>query len=148
MSAVSILSDVAVHSMLQRSLYFAPRGCLTRWADMTPAGPLLTKTARSYTLGPSEVVFAAGSGYKLLCVITGKASAYVLSGNSAFKWDTCAPHAILRSKGKMDKARVPACRSELRVYSVFRLTIPAPHAHVRFQRGQGSLRLSGMTCGH
>ncbi|CAG2247413.1 inositol polyphosphate 1-phosphatase-like [Mytilus edulis] len=42
---------------------------------------------------------AAGAGYKLLCVIQGLADAYVLSKNSTFKWDMCAPHAILLSLG-------------------------------------------------
>lgn len=42
---------------------------------------------------------AAGAGYKLLCVIQGLADAYVLSKNSTFKWDTCAPHAVLLALG-------------------------------------------------
>lgn len=34
-----------------------------------------------------------------MCVIDNHATAYVLSAASAFKWDTCAPHAILRALG-------------------------------------------------
>lgn len=43
--------------------------------------------------------FASGAGYKMLCVILGLADAYVLSEGSTFKWDSCAPHAILRALG-------------------------------------------------
>ncbi|NXH13249.1 INPP phosphatase, partial [Bucco capensis] len=43
--------------------------------------------------------FAAGAGYKMLCVILGLADAYVLSEGSTFAWDSCAPHAILRALG-------------------------------------------------
>ena len=41
----------------------------------------------------------AGAGYKLLCVVMGVADAYVLSKSSTYKWDTCAPHAILNAIG-------------------------------------------------
>ncbi|KAM6106248.1 LOW QUALITY PROTEIN: inositol polyphosphate 1-phosphatase [Pterocles gutturalis] len=53
-------------------------------------------------LGPlcgDRLRFAAGAGYKMLCVILGHADAYVLSEGSTFAWDTCAPHAILRALG-------------------------------------------------
>lgn len=40
---------------------------------------------------------AAGSGYKSLKVIEGDADIYFLTKNSTFKWDTCAPQAILKS---------------------------------------------------
>ncbi|NXE17293.1 INPP phosphatase, partial [Lophotis ruficrista] len=53
-------------------------------------------------LGPlcgSGLRFAAGAGYKMLCVILGLADAYVLSEGSTFAWDACAPHAILRALG-------------------------------------------------
>lgn len=46
-----------------------------------------------------EVVPASGVGYKLLCVVDGLADAYLLSKSSVFKWDTCAPHAMLRALG-------------------------------------------------
>ncbi|KAM6308086.1 LOW QUALITY PROTEIN: inositol polyphosphate 1-phosphatase [Podargus strigoides] len=53
-------------------------------------------------LGPlcgDRLRFAAGAGYKMLCVILGLADAYVLSEGSTFAWDACAPHAILRALG-------------------------------------------------
>lgn len=40
---------------------------------------------------------AAGAGYKLLTVILGQADLYILSKGSTFRWDTCAPQAILNS---------------------------------------------------
>ncbi|KAM6231192.1 LOW QUALITY PROTEIN: inositol polyphosphate 1-phosphatase [Spheniscus humboldti] len=55
-------------------------------------------------LGPlcgDRLRFAAGAGYKMLCVILGLADAYVLSEGSTFAWDACAPHAILRALGGM-----------------------------------------------
>lgn len=44
-----------------------------------------------------KLCYASGAGYKILCAITGHVNAYVLSKGSTYKWDTCAPHAILRS---------------------------------------------------
>lgn len=46
-----------------------------------------------------NLVFAAGAGYKQLCVAIGLADAYILSKGSTFKWDSCAPHAVLRAFG-------------------------------------------------
>ncbi|XP_072274902.1 inositol polyphosphate 1-phosphatase [Pyxicephalus adspersus] len=43
--------------------------------------------------------FAAGAGYKSLCVIQGLVDFYVFSEDTTFKWDSCAPHAILKSMG-------------------------------------------------
>lgn len=43
--------------------------------------------------------FAAGAGYKCLCVIQGLVDFYVFSEDTTFKWDSCAPHAILKSMG-------------------------------------------------
>ena len=40
-----------------------------------------------------------GAGFKLMCVVLGACDAYVLSKHSTYKWDTCAPHAILRAAG-------------------------------------------------
>ena len=40
---------------------------------------------------------ACGAGYKMLCVIDGLSSGYVLTKGTTFKWDSCAPHAILRA---------------------------------------------------
>ena len=42
---------------------------------------------------------ASGAGYKQLCVACGDADVYVLSKGSTFRWDTCGPHAILKSLG-------------------------------------------------
>lgn len=43
--------------------------------------------------------FAAGAGYKCLCVIQELVDFYVFSEDTTFKWDSCAPHAILKSLG-------------------------------------------------
>ncbi|KAF4533199.1 hypothetical protein B566_EDAN001741 [Ephemera danica] len=45
------------------------------------------------------VVEAAGAGYKQLCVALGLADVYILSRGSTFRWDCCAPHAVLNSLG-------------------------------------------------
>lgn len=49
--------------------------------------------------GPDKVRYASGAGYKILCVIQGLADVYVLSEGSTFKWDSCAPHALLQALG-------------------------------------------------
>ncbi|XP_071766979.1 inositol polyphosphate 1-phosphatase [Centroberyx gerrardi] len=49
--------------------------------------------------GPDKLMYASGAGYKILCVIQGLADVYVLSEGSTFKWDSCAPHALLRALG-------------------------------------------------
>ncbi|XP_069762476.1 inositol polyphosphate 1-phosphatase isoform X2 [Narcine bancroftii] len=46
-----------------------------------------------------RMYFASGAGYKILCTILGLADAYVVTADTTFKWDTCAPHAILKSLG-------------------------------------------------
>ncbi|XP_053907363.1 inositol polyphosphate 1-phosphatase [Cuculus canorus] len=46
-----------------------------------------------------HLLFAAGAGYKMLCVILGLVDVYVLSVGTTFAWDACAPHAILRAMG-------------------------------------------------
>ena len=46
-----------------------------------------------------EVVYAAGAGYKALCVVDSLADAYVLSKGSTYHWDTCGPQAILKAMG-------------------------------------------------
>ncbi|XP_041367669.1 inositol polyphosphate 1-phosphatase-like [Gigantopelta aegis] len=43
--------------------------------------------------------YAAGAGYKLLCVARGLVDAYVLSRASIFSWDCCALHAVLLALG-------------------------------------------------
>lgn len=45
------------------------------------------------------MISPAGAGFKILCVILGLVSAYVLSHGSTFYWDTCGCHAILKSVG-------------------------------------------------
>ncbi|XP_072160857.1 inositol polyphosphate 1-phosphatase, partial [Bemisia tabaci] len=44
-----------------------------------------------------SLIEPAGAGYKLLCVITGDVSGYVLSKGSTYFWDTCGCHAVLKS---------------------------------------------------
>ncbi|CAH2071339.1 unnamed protein product, partial [Iphiclides podalirius] len=46
-----------------------------------------------------EVTSVPGAGHKLLKVALGEAAAYVVSGSTTFRWDTCAPNAILNAKG-------------------------------------------------
>ncbi|XP_053981958.1 inositol polyphosphate 1-phosphatase [Hylaeus anthracinus] len=43
------------------------------------------------------LVEATGAGYKILSVALGQADVYILSKSSTYKWDTCGPHALLRS---------------------------------------------------
>ena len=45
------------------------------------------------------IVRAAGAGYKLLCLYDDLAQAYLLTKPTTYRWDTCAPHAILKAKG-------------------------------------------------
>jgi len=82
------------------------------------SGPLqdaardLSPVSRSVVLSTSEnaqilhqlsrkfaVEYAAGAGYKILCTVDQLVTSYVLSRSNTFKWDTCAPHAILLAKG-------------------------------------------------
>jgi len=55
---------------------------------------ILDQLSRKFT-----VEYAAGAGYKILCIIDHLASSYLLSWANTFKWDTCAPHAILMAMG-------------------------------------------------
>ncbi|XP_008282887.1 inositol polyphosphate 1-phosphatase [Stegastes partitus] len=59
----------------------------------------VVKEALTSLCGSDKMVYASGAGYKILCVIQGLADAYVLSEGSTFKWDSCAPHALLRALG-------------------------------------------------
>ncbi|XP_042351870.1 inositol polyphosphate 1-phosphatase [Plectropomus leopardus] len=59
----------------------------------------VVKEALSSLCGPDKLMYASGAGYKILCVIQGLADVYVLSEGSTFKWDSCAPHALLRALG-------------------------------------------------
>ncbi|XP_064456777.1 inositol polyphosphate 1-phosphatase-like isoform X2 [Ornithodoros turicata] len=61
----------------------------------TSESPLVLDALRSDCV----IKFAAGAGYKLLCVALGLVDAYVLSKATTFRWDTCAPHAYLRAIG-------------------------------------------------
>lgn len=45
------------------------------------------------------VYYASGAGYKALCVILGLVDVYVFTEDSTYKWDSCGPHALLRSLG-------------------------------------------------
>lgn len=45
-----------------------------------------------------EVKFAAGAGYKLLCVVLQRVDVYLLSKGTTFRWDTCAPHTLLAAR--------------------------------------------------
>uniref|UniRef100_A0A8C5QHY3 Inositol polyphosphate 1-phosphatase n=1 Tax=Leptobrachium leishanense TaxID=445787 RepID=A0A8C5QHY3_9ANUR len=51
------------------------------------------------TICRENLYFAAGAGYKCLCVVQDLVDFYVFSDDTTFKWDSCAPHAILRSLG-------------------------------------------------
>ncbi|XP_077428901.1 inositol polyphosphate 1-phosphatase [Vanacampus margaritifer] len=66
---------------------------------------------------PEKLMYASGAGYKILCVIQGLADAYVLSEGSTFKWDSCAPHALLRALGGgvVDLTKSLKCSSEAKV---------------------------------
>lgn len=46
-----------------------------------------------------ELAFSAGAGHKALKVISNDANVYMLSKGSTYRWDTCAPQAILRALG-------------------------------------------------
>lgn len=46
-----------------------------------------------------NIHYAAGAGYKSLCVVLGFVDVYVFSEDTTFKWDCCSPHAILKSLG-------------------------------------------------
>ncbi|CAK1598751.1 unnamed protein product [Parnassius mnemosyne] len=46
-----------------------------------------------------EVKSVPGAGNKLLKVALGEAAAYVVSQGTTFRWDTCAPHAVLNARG-------------------------------------------------
>ncbi len=46
-----------------------------------------------------ELISANGAGYKLLCVIDQIVQGYVTTKSFTYKWDTCSPHALLRSLG-------------------------------------------------
>lgn len=47
----------------------------------------------------SKTLHCGGAGYKVLCVIDGKADCYLYPRDGTKRWDTCAPEALLRSLG-------------------------------------------------
>ncbi len=47
----------------------------------------------------NKVIYAAGAGYKLLCLALSLSDTYISSQPSTYRWDTCALHAILKSIG-------------------------------------------------
>jgi inositol polyphosphate 1-phosphatase len=55
---------------------------------------ILSKLSEKY-----ELVYSSGAGYKLLCVADRLVDLYFLSKGSTYKWDTCAPHAVLLAQG-------------------------------------------------
>jgi len=55
---------------------------------------IVHRLSRNFT-----IEYAAGAGYKILCTVDQLVASYVLSRSNTFKWDTCAPHAILLAKG-------------------------------------------------
>ncbi|XP_018554570.1 inositol polyphosphate 1-phosphatase [Lates calcarifer] len=59
----------------------------------------VVKESLASLCSPEKLMYASGAGYKILCVIQGLADVYVLSEGSTFKWDSCAPHALLRALG-------------------------------------------------
>lgn len=59
----------------------------------------VVKEALTSLCSPDRLMYASGAGYKILCVIQGLADVYILSEGSTFKWDSCAPHALLRALG-------------------------------------------------
>ncbi|CAF96542.1 unnamed protein product, partial [Tetraodon nigroviridis] len=80
----------------------------SRPKDVPGAGPSavlsssekqVVKEALAALCGPDKLMYASGAGFKILCVIQGLADVYVLSEGSTFKWDSCAPHALLRALG-------------------------------------------------
>lgn len=44
-----------------------------------------------------DIVYSSGAGHKILKVATGEAELFLVSKGTTYKWDTCAPQAILRS---------------------------------------------------
>ena len=46
-----------------------------------------------------SVVVTRGAGYKCLCATLGSVDCYPLTQAACYKWDTCAPHALLLSLG-------------------------------------------------
>ncbi|XP_063788811.1 inositol polyphosphate 1-phosphatase [Pseudophryne corroboree] len=69
------------------------------YAAVTSSAETKSVLSALSTVCSGNMHFAAGAGYKCLCVIQGLVDFYVFSEDTTFKWDTCAPHAILKSLG-------------------------------------------------
>lgn len=73
--------------------------------EVTPSQTLLLSSAESSDLKEKfegagwDVSSVPGAGHKLMKVALGEAKAYIVSKGTTFKWDTCAPHAILKAHG-------------------------------------------------
>ena len=46
-----------------------------------------------------KIHHSAGAGYKALCAINHTVHAYLLTKDSTYRWDTCAPQAVLSAQG-------------------------------------------------
>lgn len=77
----------------------APAGVPGLSAVLSSSEKQVVKDSLRSLCGPGRLALASGAGYKTLCVIQGLADVYVLSEGSTFKWDSCAPHALLRALG-------------------------------------------------
>ncbi|KAM9799396.1 inositol polyphosphate 1-phosphatase [Syngnathus typhle] len=93
----------------------------------------VVKDSLTSLCGPENLMYASGAGYKILCVIQGLADAYVLSEGSTFKWDSCAPHALLRALGGgvVDLTKSLECSSEAKVELTY---------HQPYSEGKGADR--------
>ncbi|XP_047437860.1 inositol polyphosphate 1-phosphatase [Mugil cephalus] len=76
-----------------------PKGERGLSAVLSSSEKQVVKETLTSLCGPDKLMYASGAGYKILCVIQGLADVYVLSEGSTFKWDSCAPHALLRALG-------------------------------------------------
>lgn len=69
-----------------------------------PRNSIVLSTSESSSIQSSlrvrnKLMYAAGAGYKLTCVADQLVGGYLLSKGTTFKWDTCGPHALLKSIG-------------------------------------------------
>ncbi|XP_069471767.1 inositol polyphosphate 1-phosphatase [Ambystoma mexicanum] len=70
-----------------------------RFSAVTSTGEAKSIRTALSDICSENLYFAAGAGYKSLCVVQGLADVYIFSEDTTFKWDSCAPHAILMSLG-------------------------------------------------
>merc|ERR1711915_101775 len=76
---------------------------------LPPSDKKIVTTTRSHGTGlvqdaldilkPDSVLKVGGAGHKVLLLMEGEATAYVLPSPGCKKWDTCAPEAILNAMG-------------------------------------------------